>query len=266
MNNEFSWVGSQKNYVDEKFICNVNHVTVGLFGGNSSAGQYKNEDGCLEWTNTKHDWEFVMLLDAHNTAESAELVLNTFEQKKSDIQEGLSLSVNNFFKKIGEIVLNIFHDEEFRTKCKRIKGETACIIVVRKDKYIWWFSIGDGIFHLFHPELISLGQYQVNQRHFYQWVGQVNTFDQPVPCFSSGTIELRNGYNYLFLTTDGLTECPGKLYSDPREILKVLSMVENKDAVYYLLKDIEAKNVRDSTTIISWKIAVSKSATIASDQ
>ena len=43
---EFSWIGSQTNFVDIIDINNVNQLSIGRFGGNSVAGQYKNEDGC----------------------------------------------------------------------------------------------------------------------------------------------------------------------------------------------------------------------------
>ena len=34
--------------------------------------------------------------------------------------------------------------------------------------------------YVFHDELHKLGQYALNQRHFYEWIGNVNTFDLPV--------------------------------------------------------------------------------------
>lgn len=60
--------------------------------------------------------------------------------------------------------------------------KTACLIVLRKNKYLRWLSIGDCISYLSHQELRNLGQYQINQRQFYEWVGQVNTINQIVPC------------------------------------------------------------------------------------
>lgn len=77
------------------------------------------------------------------------------------------------FKILEEKILSMFQSSEFLSTCRNVKGETACLIVVRKDKYIWWFSVGDCILYLFHPELSALGQYQVNQRQFYEWIGQV---------------------------------------------------------------------------------------------
>lgn len=64
---KFSWVGSEKNFIDEKDVQSVDRVTIGRFGGNSSAGQCKNEDGCIVWIG--EDWEFAAILDAHYSAE-----------------------------------------------------------------------------------------------------------------------------------------------------------------------------------------------------
>ena len=78
--NNLSWVGSEEDFVDERDVRWVNRVAVGRFGGNSSAGQTKNEDGCVIWQT--EDWEFAAILDAHKSAESAKLVIDTLEQHK----------------------------------------------------------------------------------------------------------------------------------------------------------------------------------------
>jgi hypothetical protein len=200
---EFSWVGSQEHFVDQLNVYHINEILIGRFGGNSSAGQYKNEDGCLVWLGQNGAIEFAMILDAHDTAESAELIIEHFNNKKTEIVDALSLPVNQAFKRLEDLVLNLFQGEEFLNACQKVKGEAACLIVARKDKYLWWFSVGDNILCLFHSELSARGQYQINQRHFYEWIGKANTFNQQVPCFSIGTKELRKGVNRLFLTTDG---------------------------------------------------------------
>ncbi|QQZ09991.1 protein phosphatase 2C domain-containing protein [Heyndrickxia vini] len=262
----FKWVGSEKNYVDEPFIQRIQHVTVGLFGGNSASGSYKNEDGCLVWINDDEDWEFVMILDAHYSAQSAELVLDAFEQKQSIIEEYLAQPIRNGFnRELEQLMLGIFQEESFLHACRNIQGETACLITVRKDQYVWWLSIGDCLLYCFHPELAALGQYQLNQRQFYEWVGRVNTFEQAVPCYSTGTRELRKGRNHLFLTTDGLVECPGYPFSEPEKIIDVFAEHSGDSAVFFLLKEIQKNHVRDSTTIVSWDVNIEKEASMPSD-
>ncbi|WP_108669942.1 protein phosphatase 2C domain-containing protein [Peribacillus acanthi] len=261
MNKELIWVGSQQDFVDVIDIQSIDTMVIGRYGGNSIAGQYKNEDGCLVWKDQEGSWEFAMILDAHNTAQSAEIIVELFQQRKSDIQRILDQPLKVIFKDLETFVLNIFQDEDFLSICRKIQGETACLIVVRKDKYVWWFSVGDCLLYLFHPELAALGQYHLNQRHFYEWIGQVNTFEQLVPCYSSGVRELRKGENHLFLTTDGLIECPGEPYSNPKKLSDVLFNLENEQNIKSLLKDIQNRNVRDSTTIVSWKVYISQEVT-----
>ncbi|MCP2034349.1 serine/threonine protein phosphatase PrpC [Planomicrobium sp. HSC-17F08] len=263
----FSWIGSRDSFVDRPHVLSMDRLSVGRFGGNSSAGQSKNEDGCLVWMSEQADWEFVLMLDAHNTAESAEKVLEQVEAHKAPLEILLSRQLDSsFFKSLEETVLAIFQNEKFRKVCRNVQGETACLIAVRKGKYIWWFSVGDCLLYLFHPELAEFGQYQLNQRQFYEWIGQVNTFEGAVPCYSSGTRELRQGDNQLFLTTDGLVECPGEPFAEPKAIRGCFKGVSNEQGVSALLTEIQKNGVRDSTTVISWEISVHEKAAMASNQ
>ena len=262
---EFSWVGSNENFVDKIDVNKLNYVSLGRFGGNSTAGQYKNEDGCLIWADTNKNWEFTVILDAHNTAESAELVLQQFEKRKKDIQTLLALPYKQTFKEIEGAVLNLLQDEKFLSDCRMIQGETACLIVLRKDKYIWWFSVGDCLSFLFHSELANLGQYQINQRQFYEWIGEMNTFDQVIPCYSSGIRELRKGVNRIFLTTDGLIECPNAPFSSAEKIYHVMNCQDIAEGLLELLHIIEENHVRDSTTLICWDVNITQDVTNPSD-
>ena len=269
MNNNgtyISWVGSQQSFVDDISVEQFNHLTLGRYGGNSGAGQYKNEDGCLLWINEKEDWEFVALLDAHNTAESAELVVNLLENEKANLAEILRFEMKQkMFQLLAERLLSLFQSQEVLSACKNVTGETACLIVVRKGKYVWWFSVGDVLLYLFHTELAALGQYQVNQRQFFEWIGEVNTFEQEVPCYSVGIKELRQGMNRIFLTTDGLIECPNEPYTNPKTIYDSFEHVADEVAIKDMLVHIQKNYVRDSTTIISWQINSMKKATTPSN-
>lgn len=257
---EFSWVGSQQCFIDNINIHKIQHIVLGRFGGNKAAGQYKNEDGCVIWVDENMDWEFVILLDAHQTVESAELVISTFETQKDAIKNILSLSIYDSFEGISELILTTFKSKWFKEACQSIQGETACLFAVRKGKFLWWLSIGDCALYLFHPELTALNEYQQNHRSFYEWVGRVNTFDLPVPCYSEGRKELRKGKNHLLLTTDGLIECPNANFENSKEILKTFEACSNGDGVIHLMQEIKDKNVRDSTTIISWFVDIESDA------
>ncbi|RFB13615.1 protein phosphatase 2C domain-containing protein [Bacillus sp. HNG] len=264
--NDFTWGGSEIHFIDTLSVQKQGNITIGRFGGNSSAGQIKNEDGCLVWQNEQQDWEFVILMDAHHTAESAELIVQEFTKQQASIKSVFSGTLKETFKNIEETVLQIFQNPEFLGNCRKVRGSTSCLMVLRKDKYIWWFSVGDCILYLFHPELERLGQYQVNQRHFFEWIGQVNTFELPVPCYSSGRKELRKGNNHIFLTTDGLIECPGLPYNHPEKIQKEFLDRSNEYAVEALLMKIQSLNVRDSTTVISWFVNSDQEASLPCNQ
>ena len=260
--NPFSWVGSNKHFIDERDVRRFNRVVVGRFGGNSSAGQTKNEDACIVWQN--EDWEFTAVLDAHNSAESSELVIRTLEVYLEDLVGILSINGPPKFKQLEEKLLDIFQSEKFLNDCRHVAGETACLIVARIDNYIWWFSVGDCLLYVLHPDLIALNQYQLNQRQFFEWIGQVNTFEQAVPCYTSGTRELRKGNNLILLMTDGLVECPGEPFSDPPNLIAVLNEKELDESISQLLIEIERQKVRDSTTIIAWSVEVEKEGLIPS--
>lgn len=256
INIEHIWIGSQESFVDEVNVCKIDHIVLGRFGGNSSAGQYKNEDGCIVWANKKLNYEFVVLLDAHNTAQSAELVVSTIRSLKEKIINLLSYTPRKSFTSLYELLLTTFESDCLKEACRNVQGETAFLCVVRKDKFLWWFSVGDCVLYLHHPDLAALDEYQQNHRSFYEWIGQVNTFELEVPCFSSGIKELRKGRNQLFLTTDGLIECPNTNFKNPIEIFKPFERFTNDDSVRWLLKEIKQNNVRDSTTIVSWFVDI----------
>lgn len=169
------------------------------------------------------------------------------------------------FKLIELKLLEFFQDENFLEKCKKVKGETACLICVRKENFLWWFSVGDCVVYVFHPDFIGLKQFQLNQRQFFEWIGRVNTFEKSVPCYSSGVRELRNGTNLVFMTTDGLLECPGEPYADPLKIREVLNPENLELSLTLLLKKIEENNVRDSTTMIAWTVYNTKQGSQPSD-
>ncbi len=255
---ELSWVGSDENFVDNLNVQKVKHIVVGRFGGNSSAGQYKNEDGCVVWVHEELDSEFVVLLDAHHSAESAELVVDTINSFNREIRSLLNESTKRTFTGLQNLLIATFESNQFREACRNVQGETAFLCVVRKGKFLWWFSVGDCILYLNHPELAKLNEFQQNHRSFYEWIGKVNTFNQEVPCFSTGTKELREGKNHIFLTTDGLVECPNVNFGDPATVLQPFIDLDNEEGVRSLLTTIKENHVRDSTTILSWFVEVDR--------
>lgn len=74
---KFSWVGSEGLYLDTPSVVEHKHMVIGRYGGNRTAGASKNEDGLFILQDPGENWEFVMLLDAHQIADSAELLVRT---------------------------------------------------------------------------------------------------------------------------------------------------------------------------------------------
>jgi len=176
--------------------------------------------------------------------------------------------IETVFRFIENHIITIFQSPSFKEKCKRVKGETACLICVRKENYIWWLSIGDCLVYVFHDELHKLGQYTLNQRHFYEWIGNVNTFDLPVPCYSSGIRELRTGKNRIVMVTDGVLECGERRYETPLNLYNDMNgnNIGLKENIHNVLEHVHHQFGRDSATIISWDVENKGNATYPSDQ
>lgn len=247
---DYKWSGSMNKYVDEPHIEVVAEVIVGQYGGNSSAGAHKNEDAALVWVQQDRRWEFVMLLDAHHTSQSADYMLQMLESKRTAIINLLNAPAANVFHALHDDLLAFFTSEAFLSGCRELTGETSCILCVRRGAYLWWFNVGDCLVHLLHPELMRFGQTALNQRSFYEWVGYVNTFDKLVPGYSTGVRELREGRHVVLLTTDGILELENGL----QEHYGKLYERELASAVHELLTSAHQHGIKDSTTMIAWSV------------
>ncbi|MBS4220496.1 protein phosphatase 2C domain-containing protein [Bacillus sp. FJAT-49711] len=251
-NNIFEWSGSKIQYIDEIKIDSCNHVLIGTYGGNSNAGANKNEDGALVWKGA--DWEMSMILDGHDSSESVDLVIRTIQNEWESISEILSKRIESVFPLLESHLLSVFQSAEFIAACEKVKGETACLICVRKENYLYWFSVGDCLVYLLHDELHKLGQYKLNQRQFYEWIGYVNTFSLPVPCFSSGIRELRPGRNVIVMLTDGVLECEEEYYQDSKNIYNEFpDEMEIESGLRRMLQHVHDHQGSDSGTIICWE-------------
>ncbi|WP_369899678.1 PP2C family serine/threonine-protein phosphatase [Bacillus manliponensis] len=252
--NQYAWIGSEEMSLHTVSVKKCDRIILGKYGGNIKAGAHKNEDGLF--VSCGEGWEFAMILDGHYSAESTALLVNIIKSEFHNFNELLQERVENAFQSIQQHILSIFTSENFKTSCQKIQGETACLICVRKENYIWWFSVGDCLVYVLHEELHQLGQYMLNQRHFYEWVGFVNTFSLPVPCYSSGIRELRTGKNRIVMVTDGVLECGEHRYETPTNLYK--DLYENKEnetlenSVEKVLQHVHEQLGRDSATIISW--------------
>jgi len=252
-NNRLYWLGNEDMSLNKHTIRICGEITLGYYGGNSDSGAYKNEDGALMLCSSDNAWRFALLLDAHATSESANLVLETIKKEQYHLEQILDMPIQNVFTQLHKFFFDIFNSKEFKEKCKYIKGQTACLIVAQKEQYLWWMSIGDNLVYLFHPELIALNQFALNQRQFYEWVGKVNTFDLDIPCYTTGTRLLREGQNYIYLLTDGVLECGNRTFENGKQLCEMLtfdsSISQNISRVF---NEVHKQKGRDSATIIGW--------------
>ncbi|WP_339223006.1 protein phosphatase 2C domain-containing protein [Paenibacillus sp. FSL H8-0332] len=262
----FSWVGSEERYLDHPTTYAHERMVIGRYGGNTAANANKNEDGAYVLSEPDGGWEFAMLLDAHHTAESAELLVRTIDNEADEIIRLLSLPVQQAFREVEAFLLAIFQSESFLNQCKQVTGETACLICVRMENYLWWFSVGDNSLYVLHPELAARGQYLLNQRNYYEWIGFVNTFAQPVACYSSGIRELRQGNNIIVMTTDGLLEVGARVMEDPRRLYEAFTGREDlEECVDKVLAGVHEQLGRDSATVVAWSYYNSREAAMPSD-
>lgn len=250
----FCWSGKDGAFLDEPTVTSVGEVAVGRYGGSTKAGAHKNEDGALVWHDINQSWTLAVLLDAHAGSDSTVAVLSLIEKNRQGLQQDLALPVEQAFEGLQKRLVAMFSAASFLAECRSLSGETACLICVQKGKYLWWFSVGDCVLYLLHPELTKLGQFALNQRQFFEWIGRVNTFDNPVPAFTVGTRELRGGLNHIVMLTDGLLEFGKRPFEDGEVLTRaVLRHVPAYETVAQkLLEEVHANRGQDSATIICW--------------
>jgi hypothetical protein len=246
---KFQWAGSQKPDFDEPYAHTSGQMSWGAYGGNTKAGADKNEDGALFWSDPNHKWEFAMILDGHNTSESVQILLDAVNCHQSNIIEVLNEPLTLVFARLQQYVLEILSSIDTSS----VQGEASCLIFARKDCYLWWLNVGDCVLYLFHPEYSKLGQYAVNQRSFFEWIGEVNTFSQTVPCYAMGIKQLRRGKNVILAITDGILECGNRPFQNPEVLYRTLygsPMIEPQ--ILQVLRTVHSEKGADSATAIAW--------------
>jgi hypothetical protein len=255
----FVWLGNESAYIDEIGISACGPVVIGRYGGHSRAGARKNEDGALVWAAADSSWEFAMLVDAHFTSESAELLLYTVNRERKALVSCLAQSLEAAFPALENYLVSVFRSTWFREQCRRVKGEASCFFTARKGDYLWWLSIGDCVGYVLDPQLVPLGQFALNQRNYYEWVGHINTFDQPVPTYTRGVCNLSDGNSLIVMTTDGLLEFGSRPFENPMHLYRVFlpafqgSTETMAFCVETALSQVHGAQGRDSATVIAWR-------------
>ncbi|HEY4552337.1 MAG TPA: protein phosphatase 2C domain-containing protein [Bacillaceae bacterium] len=213
----------------------------------------KNEDGLLVLNDPEKRWELAMILDAHCSSESACLVIETVKKQLYQVANIMNGSIFHMFKRLEDTFLSMFLDETFIKQCQRIKGETSCLVCIRIDGFLWWFSIGDCLLFLLHEDFRPFGQAQLNQRNFFEWIGKESTFHHSIPCYSTGTRELRKGQNEILLLTDGFLDGNKTVFSEVEKIYGTFYRQNKAMAIQHSLEELQKQHVKDSSTIIVWE-------------
>lgn len=248
------WLGAEQPFLDTPTTHLCGPLVLGCYGGTTSAGAMKNEDAALVWVDPDRNWEWAFLCDAHYSAQSAALMLECLTSEEARIRSTLSQPTNTALPELEALLLEILRSPLMRVRSAEVVGEASCLFVVRHHHYVWWFSIGDCVAYLLHPVLTHYGQYGLNQRVFYQWIGHTNTFDRAVPCYSSGTQLIQPGRNIILLTTDGLLEFGSQPFTNPHFLYAVYSARDTlQQRVAMSLGMVQAELGVDSATVIAWE-------------
>jgi hypothetical protein len=255
----FRWVGGEAPLLDTPTVARCGRVVVGRYGGNTSAGATSNDDGALVWCAEDGAWEFAVLLDAHFSDQSAALVIEALEYARDGIAKLLEQPPAAAFAAVQHLLIALFSSAEFRARCRRVEGEASCLIFVRRGGFLWWLAVGDCLGYLLHEDLARFGQFAVNQRTFFEWIGQSNTFDLPVPCYTVGTLQLRLGWNTLLMVTDGLFEWGSRVYEQPTELYRLFAgrgddIDQLEQAARTALYRVHSERGRDSATLLAWRV------------
>ncbi|MCI0709932.1 MAG: protein phosphatase 2C domain-containing protein [Chloroflexi bacterium] len=245
----FQWAGSQSFFFDSPHVDTHSSFTIGRYGGNTRGGAQVNEDGLVLMSD--EDWEFAAILDGHQTAQSVELVIETLMNQQTAIREIFTQPVRSIFRDLQFHLHDVFSSPEFLKQSGNIRGETSLLMAARCEHYLWWMNIGDCVLYLLHPELASLGQYALNERSRFEWIGYVNTFEEAVPAYSTGVRVLREGWNRFLLITDGLFG--DERFKDASFLYEHFKQPDSlPDVMHHALHRVHKAKGRDSTTMIGW--------------
>ncbi len=251
----FRWLGSDEMRLDRPGVYACGRVRIGLYGGNTEAGANKNEDAALVLCHNDGEWELAAVVDAHYSSESARLILDALAGEQERIVASMAGSVGAAFGLLERHLVDLFASPGFRAKCRQVVGEASCLIAARKDRFVWWLSVGDCVAYALNSRLAGLGQFALNQRSFFEWIGDRNTFDLPVPCYTRGVKALPAGRTVMLLTTDGLLECGSRPFEDPLYLYQAFTYGGDKDLgdnVLNALNAVHGELGRDSATVIAW--------------
>lgn len=240
----FKWIGNEKAYLNEIHVEKLGPLSIGLYGGNT------NEEAVLAWCDPQGTWEFAMIFDAEHTIERAKFIIDIICERKEKLLRLFSYPNHLVFHHTHMYLLSLFTDETFVEESEKVQGTTDCLICLRKDKFVYWLSVGECFLYLFQPESGQCKQGRLNEQQFYERIGRRNVFAAATPCFTSGVRELQKGTNHLVVVTDGIIACGERIFKDEQFLNQSLLNAES------IIEKINVWREPKSAAIIGWTVDV----------
>jgi hypothetical protein len=257
----FSWLGDTEPHLDSPAVVTSGNAVIGMYGGRTEVGANKNEDAAFFMSDPDGEWEFAMIADAHYSAESAAMLLELVNDEASYVREIMDKQpLEQLFPTLENRFVDVFSSPEALSRALDMEGEASCIICARSDRFLWWMSIGDCQVFLFHRELAKRGQFALNQRNAFEWIGYRNTFTNVVPCYSSGVRGLLSGRSVICLATDGVFEGDEAPLIPAHHLYQAYMAVDEtidsglESRTCAVLNRVHQLKGRDSATLIAWNV------------
>lgn len=245
------WNGQMEKYIDSIAIRHMEDICLGNYGGSSNQGTTKNEDGAMVFKMENHG-VLALLMDAHTSDDSVQIIQSLMLENEEALKAIGQKDGYSSIQEIKRFMESLLLSERCFDQMSRCTGETAVLFVYQYGEFLWWLSIGDNQLYVFHDEFNSLGQYNVNSRIFYQWTGKASSINLKVPCYVTGTIELREGLNRIVLLTDGVLEIEERPFENPHNLEQYLSEKPLKEGFRNILEVVKTKDGKDNATMIGW--------------
>ena len=253
------WLGAREPYLDDPMVIDCGPFALGFYGGNTRSGANKNEDAAYVLADSAGHWEFAMVVDAHFSAESADLLIDLVTQEADSVRQRRDdAPFERMFRQLEDHIVSVFSSPEAMSRAMEVEGEASCLLCARNDRFLWWMNVGDCQAYLFYPEFAARGQFALNQRSYFEWIGFRNAFANAVPCYASGVRELLPGQNVICLATDGVFEGDREpLVPAPQLYQAYMADFEPSARTLaartsIVLNRIHQLQGRDSATIIVW--------------
>lgn len=247
---QYYWTGSRTAKLDTPTVTRLQSVSLGCYGGNTTAGARKNEDGAIVWTGP--DWVMSVVLDGHGGSESVEAVLELFAEAEPSLRQRCDEAKPQDFLSLQRDFIALLTNESAIERMSKVRGETACLLAYQRGAHMLWLSIGDNTLYVLHPELAELGQFTVTTRNFYEWIGERSSVSTLPPCFSTGIRQLRQGQNAIILATDGIQEFSGRPFESPRAFANAVQANPLGESFQNMLTRAHEAAAVDSCTLVGW--------------